>query len=1507
MTGNNTSPGEKLRALFLAALMVGSVFAVGVAFTGSAAANANGVTAANQGTVGDSFTATIGLDNSGGETVTVEHIVDGEVVAEFDATDGGANDADGNSDGSIEVELTAGKTAGGQSMVKVTDEAGNEVSDTYDTTNYLVQTSAQSGSGPSLGASDVNADGDVLQGSTETIQGEIYEYPGVLQDDVTLDYSLVYDQNASNTDTESSNDLVLADSDTNSGQFSVERSFDEVDDVFGEEHLNDYPSDLFDAGSNGEPAYKVYVDSASDTDPAANQNPPYSDNTPRVTNNEGNATVDVRLNVTASPDSSPIQYADSVDVSGDVLNADGGLGNYAVKLETPTGVTAKTTDTAQNGAYTYTAVFNDAGEWSFGTDEGGFIDYETLTVEAADADVTLTNDSGNLANFPETYTVTVDDSSGDDIVLNGSDKNEYEGYVALTGEFEASGFGANSGSVQTTATPGDVSGSVTTGTFVRAADLDDDGNADQVHIETNDTGQITVTDIVPVGAETTAELQNDLSFNASAGDPITTNPDDFDLVGGVENYRDAGDTPDFPDFVGEDTNNVQNADPVNILNAEVEDPQDTQITQTSDGASYTDILTDSGPAVVEVLPLADSTTDRIVGPNNDRLGFDLNRNLDGMTAYRAAFELRDIDNNVIAPGDNAGEFDYMIIKGAQIDATVFHDGSGGVDVDSRNGNLLDATYDRTGNNEYEFLLRPTSTDVDAETISHEIKVVDEESVFLNLTAAGLDIEQFEVDGDVVSEVPARTTLDLASVVEAPNDNDAPVNNGRVRLTQTGTTTEVETDARTANINDGTYQFNDFAVADRGIDTGTDNIADDISELVFTAYQYNDSDESNSLDGDEVDRAAVESLDIAPNRSLRVEFLPENTSVYSGFSGDFNTFTLTRGIEYDQIAFKLTFGQDGPPVNLTEGVDGERISGGLGALSDNTDFVSLVGPTGPGQGASSEYSVKFNTTASNPDEGYYVISDIDEGPNNVTSDSGSGLNNDDAFTFPSSVVDQGTDTYELNITTPDANFKENPNTGFINVENPSVDGEIVGVASEDINGVTYGDLSHDTSDVGSFENVSEIETGTIGVDRVYRINATFEDATGTPVSADNFDNIRIARRFAPDPDSYQFSFVDSLGNDLRDPVFGVNEGIQVNNESGSFQYDLEYTSDNNGDGFAQPYFSAWANNQSVGSSAFNQAYEANVTATPTWSNPVVEVYDEQGSDLPTNPSDSSDNAVLANDVTNNLRVEAFPADEDDFVLPDGLEFGFPNDEPFAENIVGTTTSLSDSVITEDFEEGQIGFLAITPTGTGTSILGLTPSANGNDNGAVVDTNGSEIRFDVLRSNLRVNATLSADDIEAGENVTVTLTSQSTGDVISLAGVSLVNPSGNVIAQNQTDAGGQVTFEVPENAADGTYSITTRPAGFEPVDEGQVELSVAGVDDAPTIPGAQGPATDLNGDGLAEDTNGDGQFTLADITFLFNNQASSAVQDNPDLFDFNGNGGFSLSDVTFWFNNQSAFSP
>ncbi|CCQ32904.1 FG-GAP repeat-containing protein, possibly sugar-related [Halorhabdus tiamatea SARL4B] len=68
-------------------------------------------------------------------------------------------------------------------------------------------------------------------------------------------------------------------------------------------------------------------------------------------------------------------------------------------------------------------------------------------------------------------------------------------------------------------------------------------------------------------------------------------------------------------------------------------------------------------------------------------------------------------------------------------------------------------------------------------------------------------------------------------------------------------------------------------------------------------------------------------------------------------------------------------------------------------------------------------------------------------------------------------------------------------------------------------------------------------------------------------------------------------------------------------------------------------------------------------------------------------------------------------------------------------------------------------------------------------------------------------------------------------------------------------------------------------------------------SPGTPAVTGetPATDPNDDGRYEDVNGDGAFDIADVSALFRNYRSEAVQNRPERFDFNGDETSDIVDV------------
>ena len=745
--------------------------------------------------------------------------------------------------------------------------------------------------------------------------------------------------------------------------------------------------------------------------------------------------------------------------------------------------------------------------------------------------------------------------------------------------------------------------------------------------------------------------------------------------------------------------------------------------------------------------------------------------------------------------------------------------------------------------------------------------------------------------------------------------------------------------------------------------------------------------------------------------------------------------LTKGVEYDSLAFELSDGE-GNVVNLTDGMSGQKIN--LNNLPTSLVNVTAIDING------NEVSggITFNETESRPGEGYYVIEEI-ESFNTLVSDGnapvggGTGLavggtgTNDGVFSFYDyGAVDEGPQQFWVRITTPDLSEATEPVTpdpfvqseGEFQVGDPVLNTSVVGVSGPGINGNSWGDLAHDGTD--NFTDVSNVETMTIGIDRTYRVNATYRTFTGEAINGSAFDRawIQYNGSLSQDGADTAFSAVSTIGN--APATINGNPTVDLGNESGAFQFDIT-VNNSGGDGVFTPEFILNAShNPQYGVTGVYGAEgpNASIAGTPMAQNPIVEVYDQSGSSLPV--SNETGNDILANDVRQTLRVEAFPADGDDEPLRAGLAYGFRNSDPISQNIVGTITNtanaselVTDDVLGEEYNEGQLGFLTLTPTGTGDGILALI---NDNDGvGAIVqDTEANDIVFDVNRANLQLDIGLSTDTLVEGENLTVTLTEDASGDVIPRAGVSLVGPNGNVVEEALTNTTGAATFTLPSGATNGNYTIEARPAGYQPntatvqvvppasvsisdqtttgttvtVDsaflrqggfvvihneslttEGDAIGSVIGVseylepgqstnieitldepisenqtliamphldtdgdevydfvtsggtedvpytlggsavtdsaqitveDDNPTLPNAQGPAQDTDGDGQLEDVDGSGTTDIFDAIALYNSRNSDAVQNNIDAFDFDGSGSVDLFDAIELYNEINA---
>jgi len=1428
--------------------------------------NESGGSTTSFDTVGDTITVFVknsSLPNPGAATVTATHnyAVDGSTVTRTLTP---------NETGSGYLTTTFPAAKDGDTSITI-DVNGSEFDTiTYTTDNYFVDVTDE-----------------VLHGATQDITGEIFDYydpddgdtvvPGgsgtSLEDDTNVDYNV--------TDTDLNN---IGSGDTGSGTFQDTRTFDDTI-TFSNPQTSrtndlDYPSD---AGTA--PNYSVFV----------KRDPGDSGVTPNISDNNGSDTIDVRVDLSVSPTTT--DYNATVDLSGSVLDGLGnGLEDYLLGVRDPTRVNdsafadpkVKNTTTAGNGDFSQTIQFNDAGDWQFGTNQGNgsavdeFIEYATIEVGPEDAQVSIASDGNNLRTFEETYTVTVERADGSPVetVLPdgdgpGSVSGNYVGYVNVTGPFNNSGVSSATSNVLQTEDPSD-------------------GEIEWIHLSTNSTGQANFTATPDENATTSIEaaLEHNVTFNATSETLNRTT----DRVGGLENVRDAAVSLDSPDLVGSDTDALSGADVVNIIDYTVEDPQtDNQATPFAAGGftgSYTQVYPapgDEGPQLIEVLPLSQQASP----PTNNsdrrlqsltRVGNDTFRDLDGMTVYNVTFELRNRTNNPIEPAAvgspaNGGNLTEIRVTGPTIDAEITSDGTatGNLAVENlgENDNVIDAAF--AGPDRYSILVRPTAVSEPDATLDLSVTVADpldaggEETVDADsVRTRGLQVTRFDADNETdIDVVPPQSTINLTAAVET--DDSQFVNNGRVRVSQevddptggAGVTTledRGDVDGRTAaeNINDGEYVFDGADALDvgpRGIDTTGNGIGDEISQLFFTAYQYDDVDDDGQVDleEDEVTRATVEDVELELTESLEVEYLPNETDEYSGFEN--GTFTLTRGVEYDQIAFRLTDGRTGEPVNLTRGLGGtyvplstlESFDGDADGVPDLA-VLTTANATGSG---TVPVRVTFNATASDPANGTYVIADLQQvGPvvtNNrsgVVSQNPPALNNNDVFAIASTPplnneLDEGVRTFDLDIETPNRSRTTAPDAGQFDVDDPVVETEIVGVAGDvdpDVNATYFATSSNNGlthTSIDSFAlpdgvSVGDIETGTADSDRSYRVNATVFSALGQPLNATNNRGtyLRLSDRIEDD-DSSGDGFPNDATGDNVDVAYDFVIGAGVQNATGTLgnagattprdsdaanitadatvQFDI--TVDSLGDALE------YDPSVQVHKGTVSALAVANVTAGPEFGRERVNVYGRNGGELPR--SDDDGDLLLAKDVQNQLRLEAFPNDPDDFVLPNRTQFALTGS--FSEDNITPRTQLNSTlginlvtqVNGEGFESGQAAIFSVTPTSTGPEIIQL-------QSGGVIVRNvtGSQIVFDVLDSNREFNINVSATQVGAGDDLTVTLTAEATGSPLENTRVDLNNPSGDIVDNGITDSTGEVTLTVPPGASPGTFTVSATPAGFEP---------------------------------------------------------------------------------------------
>lgn len=207
--------------------------------------------------------------------------------------------------------------------------------------------------------------------------------------------------------------------------------------------------------------------------------------------------------------------------------------------------------------------------------------------------------------------------------------------------------------------------------------------------------------------------------------------------------------------------------------------------------------------------------------------------------------------------------------------------------------------------------------------------------------------------------------------------------------------------------------------------------------------------------------------------------------------------------------------------------------------------------------------------------------------------------------------------------------------------------------------------------------------------------------------------------------------------------------------------------------------------------------------------------------------------------------------------------------------GSVSTDSSGVATASFKVKQRGTADITGIESRSNIIGRL------DNNPV----------DTDRPTLNVTLNITEVEVENETTVEANVTFLRNDSAVDGATVN-VTGSGVDVANQTTNANGTATFTVNASSTD-TITVNATKAATNDATPATIDVAAA-ID--PIGDAANGPS-DPDNDGQLEDVTGDGEFTTADVTFLFNNLNDSVIQNNPGAFDFNNeNDGATESDVT-----------
>ncbi|MBP1988141.1 surface glycoprotein [Halolamina salifodinae] len=164
---------EKARAVFLAALMVVSVFGGTMALAGTAAAAASGLSVDSGAPAqpGDTITVSTDVSTAGNDaTFLVVDSGDSPVGSKTTVTDGGTNDVDGEENGVVTAELSLGGAAEGEASVYASEGSDTTSASAEAITSFVIDNSE-----PSLGATVSNIAGGTVNTTTPTLEINLTE------------------------------------------------------------------------------------------------------------------------------------------------------------------------------------------------------------------------------------------------------------------------------------------------------------------------------------------------------------------------------------------------------------------------------------------------------------------------------------------------------------------------------------------------------------------------------------------------------------------------------------------------------------------------------------------------------------------------------------------------------------------------------------------------------------------------------------------------------------------------------------------------------------------------------------------------------------------------------------------------------------------------------------------------------------------------------------------------------------------------------------------------------------------------------------------------------------------------------------------------------------------------------------------------------------------------------------------------------------------------------------